>query len=33
MVNETSKIKPGGAIRGNYSKLNQSYRSIVDYFT
>ena len=32
MVNENSKIKPGGAIRGNYSKLNQSYRSIVDYF-
>ena len=32
MVNETSKIKPGGSIRGNYSKLNQPYRSIVDYF-
>lgn len=32
MVNETSKIKPGGAIRGNYSKLKQSYRSIVDHF-
>jgi hypothetical protein len=32
MVNETSKIKPGGSIRSNYSKLNQPYRSIVDYF-
>ena len=32
MVNENSKIKPCGAIRGNYSKLNQPYRSIVDYF-
>lgn len=32
MVNETSKIKPGGAIRGNYSKLKQPYRSIVDHF-
>jgi integrase len=32
MVNETSKIKPGGSIRGNYSKLNQPYRSIVDHF-
>ena len=32
MVSEASKIKPGGSIRGNYSKLNQPYRSIVDYF-
>ena len=32
MVNETSRIKPGGAIRGNYSKLNQPYKSVIDYF-
>ena len=32
MVNETSRIKSGGAIRGHYSKLNQPYKSIIDYF-
>ena len=32
MVNETSRLKSGGAIRGHYSRLNQPYKSIIDYF-